>query len=101
MNDNKIIKFGKIVLAVMIIALAGNTLSIAIAVLIHLITAIIKLLYGIFLILGNTLKENMLFLALWIIVLSKIKMMPLKNVVYRSIVRIINPNEECLICFEN
>lgn len=95
----QIIKISKIILALLIVLIIGNTLSIMVTLFCHAIAAIINLILGIFYIIGNTLKDNMIFLAIWIIVLSKISMLPLKNIAYRSIVIIINPDEECLICF--
>jgi hypothetical protein len=90
----------KLIAMIIILAIVGNTISIAICTAGKLIVFFAIFLQTIFVNVGELFKKNILLFALWIVVLSKIRKIPLKILAYKSIIKLIDGKAECSICLE-
>jgi len=80
----------KLITMIIILAIAGNTISIVICTTGKFIVFFVNFLQAIFLHVAELFKKNILLFALWIIVLSKIRKIPLKLLAYKSIIKLID-----------
>lgn len=81
-----------------VIALAGNTVSLLVCLVGRILLTLSGFGLELFFLTGDILKQNIIVLALWIIILSKIRKLPLQGILYNSVLKLIDHTGDCSIC---